>query len=356
MAWWDSLDVNFKVFLENLFEADPQTGLGDQQDSRYASGDLPPNAFVATDPKLPKVVASVAADATKTVKKGLASPPSAVAPVTATPTPSPSPSTSSPAKTTPEQAVAKMAEQAKALFAAQQKPQAPQGITDQSPVWIPKWEVYKGQQDIGKGRFLPTTVGAALEDFQTWNDKKLRAFSEKLVRAGVLDEPTINHEKLEPFWESLVGRSAKMYAAGRKMNPWDILSRLSAEGGGATTGPRTVTSTSTQYTVTSALTAKQLAHAALSQRLGRDATDAEVVEFTKALAAAEKKNPTTTTTTTTTDQKAGTQTSNSTTHEGLDPKGFAMDYGLTHNKEEAAAFQAAGFYMPAFFEALGAPI
>lgn len=346
MAWWDTQDAEFQRFMANLFTPTPA--------APWDPSDPIPGSFIAKDPKAPAMIKGVVKDAAATVSKGMAA-------KAAVPAAAPSPSSTQPIRPTIQKdvtgALQTIMDQAGAVYAAQKGPGAKAvGLTDESLLWIPKWEVYKGQQEAGKGRFLPTTMGAALEDFQTWDDKKLLAFSKKLQAAGVLDEPTINHDKLEPFWESLVGRSAKMYSAGRKMNPWDILARLSDSGGGGYGLPKTTTSTNTQYTVTSALTAKQLAHAALSARLGRDATESEVGDFTKALAAAEKKNPSSTTTTTTTNAAGTSQTSTSTQKEGLDPRQFAEDYGLSHNKEESKAYQAAGYYMPAFFEALGATV
>lgn len=193
-------------------------------------------------------------------------------------------------------------------------------------------------------------MGAAINDIYSWSDEKTLKFSELAQQAGYKISPTVNKAEVMNIWQQMVTVAAGSYAAGKKVSPWELMRRYAA-GGDATGKIQSKTTTNTSYSVTSALTAEQLAHAALSERLGRNATPEEVQEFKNALNAAEKKNPTVTTTTTDT---SGNSTS--TTKEGLQVNAFTADWGMEHNKAEAAAYQTAGQLMPWFFEALGAGV
>lgn len=191
------------------------------------------------------------------------------------------------------------------------------------------------------------TVGQAVHSIWGWTDEEARQFADLAVNAGYLKMSTIDRTALSPLWTRLVEAAAGTFGNGGTSTPWELLSRYAKGGTAAESLAKTRTSRS--YSVVSALTAEELAHAALSERLGRDATDTELAEFKAELIEAEKKNPTITTTTT---DAEGVVTS-SKTQEGLNYQKFAGDYALEHNKDEANAYQGAGQIMPWFWEAIG---
>lgn len=199
-------------------------------------------------------------------------------------------------------------------------------------------------------------IEAALAEINEWNDKKIARFNELAIGAGYLDKPTNNLDVIEKVWGDLATRSAKMYQRGIKITPWALLNRYSTDpttGGGA---PKTVTQTATSVDLTDPSKARALVNQVLAARLGRDATAEEKKAFLAALNAAEKKNPKTTTTTTTTNAAGTSVNSSSTSSGGLDTAGFADEWAMSHNRDEAGSYQALATYMPMFFQALGAPV
>lgn len=203
------------------------------------------------------------------------------------------------------------------------------------------------------------SIEESLAQINEWNQRKIDRFNELAIGAGYLDKPTNNLDVIEKVWGDLATRSAKMYQRGIKITPWQLLSRYAGSGGGpgAVSGaPKIVTSTSSSVDLTNPSQARALVDQVLTARLGRAATEAEKKEFLAALNAAEKKNPKTTTTTTTTSATGESVSSSSTSKGGLDAAGFAGEWALTHNKDEAGSYQALATYMPAFYAALGAPV
>lgn len=193
------------------------------------------------------------------------------------------------------------------------------------------------------------------QDAYRWDDKQAARMAKLMVEAGYDKAASGDRMVLADIWSHFAAVSALMYQNGQKRTPIELLTRY-ANGVGASSLGGTKTTTSTQYSVTNAVTARQLAQAALTQRLGRRATDEEVGEFIKALRAEEKKNPTVTTTTATRDAQGDVVSSKSTTKEGLNPNAFATDYGANFHSPEADAYQVAGLLMPMFFDALKSPV
>jgi hypothetical protein len=228
-------------------------------------------------------------------------------------------------------------------------------ITEDSPMFLPKKGVKTGSHPSQNPSIIP--VGQALNDIYSWDDKTTLAFSELAIKAGYRMKPTYNKAAVFEAWKDMVNISAGTLASGKRVSPWQLIRRYAAVGEDVTAEslakPKTVTQTT--YSVTDARTAEQLAHAALSERLGRSATPEEVREFSAELTAAQRKEPMVTTTTV--DGKGNTT---STTQEGLTSataiNAYATDWALGHNKDEAAAYQQAGIMMPWFFEALSAPV
>jgi hypothetical protein len=284
-----------------------------------------------------------------------ASPTSAPAPTpTATPTPKPSGPPLSEEQKLAEALRQFQAEKAKT--AATATPVDPHALTPWSQVWDGKRERpirvikdEKGQRSTHQAPETRSLTDVAMDPYR-WDAQQAKKIALLMEHAG-LDTKNADIKTMHAHWQGIVATAANFYQVGKQVSPMDVLKRISD--GVQAAAPKTTTSTSTQYTVTNALTAEQLVHAALSQRLGRPASKEEIQEFKKALAAAEKKNPTTTTTTTTTDPEGGTSSSTSTTKQGINTSDFAVKWGEGHNKEEAKAYQTAGLIMPWFFEAIG---
>lgn len=280
------------------------------------------------------------------------------------PTPTPSPTPASTASAPPKNPNARDSEtaQQRALTSADAV-QTPNDLYGP----LPTGKVYVGTKNVQRGQNWGRA--AKLEDISEvtaqineWGTKKLEKFSNLAVTAGLLREPTKNLDALENVWQALAIRSAKMYDRGIAVTPWQLLQRYGKDGTDATKaglGPVTTTSISKSTNLSSPRDANALVDAALTQRLGRAATDEEKKKFISALNAAEKKEPTTTKTTTTV-SGSGTenvsQSSNTETSGGVNATNFAQEWSLSHNKDEAGSFQALAEYMPAFYAALGAPV
>lgn len=215
------------------------------------------------------------------------------------------------------------------------------------------------QRTIPVGPVIERTMGVqdAIAEINDWDPKKIERFRELAVKADFKD-PGPNLENIERIWAGLVVRSAKMYEKGIKLSPWQLLNRY-ATGSGVghdAAGPKTVTSTSTVVDLTEPKTARALVDQMWAERFGRAPTEKERKTFVAALNEYERKNPKTTTTTTTTAAGGESVTSSSTSKGGVNPSAFAQDYSLQHNKDEAGQYQALTVYMPAFFDALSAPV
>lgn len=238
--------------------------------------------------------------------------------------------------------------------------QDPNALTHQSPVWegrrkntrIIKDPDSPVAREVLKPGDLTRTLSDVSMDPYRWDAEKAKKMATLMEEAGY-DTGNGNIRRMAGIWGELSQEAARFWMVGKRVSPLDILKRVSD--GVQAAQPRTTTSTTTHTTITNALTAEQLAHAALSQRLGRDATKEELAEFKKALRGAEEKDPTTTTTTTTTDP-SGSSTSTSKTKQGVNPADYAVSWSVDHNKEEAAAYQMAGLMMPWFFSALESPV
>lgn len=380
MAWWELQDESFSAFLRGLFgEPDPRhrpPGKGgfDEAGESFTPLTKPvPSPTATRKPLGPEVPAPGldnpgGGDFTKPPTASPIASPTASA-SGARPAPSASPTSPGEAVNLTGAALTKAAlEAARAEFAAQSAPK-PGELSEASPIYLGagRSKANRADRDPASGIRGPvesaaagddvSTVGEQLQDIYTWDIAKRKRFSDLLIQSGVSNKQTIVHSELVNAWADLVKSSAMLYSKGTKMSPWDLL-KTYATGEDSKSGrsSKTVTATNTRYTVTNALTARQLAAAALSERLGRQATDVEVKEFTKALLAAEHKDPTVTTQTTTTNAAGTSQTSTDTVREGVDPSAFAKQWSLEHNEEEAGAYQTAGLMMPWFFEGIGAAV
>lgn len=345
MAWWDVMDLRFQMFLRQLFNIQAE------------GAEIQAQAFLDTS----KAVMDEAAKATTEHEQAQASP---------TPTPSASPPPASPTAAPtghPSQRRTNelpdpdaWAEEARRKFAEEQglsaTPKDPFALTPQSKVWISErpQRIYKdeqGQRHTHGGIELRSLSDVTMDPYR-WDAQQAKKMAALMEQAG-MDTKGGNVRAMADHWRNISVVAANFWQVGKKVSPLDVLKRW-ADGEQAAQS-RTRTSTTTQVSLTNALTAEQLIHAALSERLGRRASRQEVSDFVKALKAAEEKDPTTTTTTTTTDPQGNT-TSSSKTKEGVNAAAFAQDFALGHNKEEAGAYQAAGIMIPWLFEALKSPV
>ncbi|MEU8317100.1 hypothetical protein AB0C33_01915 [Nonomuraea sp. NPDC048881] len=365
MAWWDSNDPEFKRFLGILFGPawalssgkGLTTGEVERKQWEATQALLNGEAKFKENPHLTetrKILAEQEAS-------GLGTPTPAASP-------SPSPSPTSPSSTTapkrpadPAAEVRGLLDDYKAQLGTTAATKDPYSLTAQSPVWegrskggrvIRDPDSPNRQREVTKPSDLTRSIAEVQMDPYRWDAGQAKRMAELMENAG-FDTKGGSVDQMASIWSGLTQTAARFWMVGKRVSPLDILKRT-ADGTQAA-APKTTTSTQTTVSVTNALTAEQLAQAALSQRLGRKATDVEVEEFKRELLAAENKNPTTTTTTTTTDGK-GNSSSSSKVKQGLNASDFAVDWSLGHNKEEAAAYQTAGIMVPWLFEALKAPV
>lgn len=166
-------------------------------------------------------------------------------------------------------------------------------------------------------------------------------------------------------WNDVVTLAAsETQATGRLVSPWDVAERLAGDsarrrsasggsggGGGAYTGPVTTKSRDKVVNLTDPSQAQILVDDALTQYLGRDATEEERVEFYKALNRLEKKNPQIQTSTQTVTPKGNAlrvSKSSSTTRGGIDARVVAEEYAAS--RPEAAETAMSGQLMDWFME------
>lgn len=210
----------------------------------------------------------------------------------------------------------------------------------------------------------------ALDQFYRWvGTPKMDQWGDHLVAVGLIDEEDKrDYATLSKYWQAAVEEAANAYAAdkSKKIDPWKMAEFMGSLGAGGSGGGRagnggggkggTFTSTSTSVDLTDPETARALVNNVLSNQLGREATPDEIASFTAVLSQAERSNPATTVTTTTQDA-AGNSTSSSTTSGGL--TGTGKQEVLRQEamrKPEYGAYQAAATYLPALFQAIGAPV
>lgn len=336
MAWWDDWDD----WMKDLFA---DVGAGSLASSQGA---------VAASKGAVNVASTLAKSNDEYIKKANVNQQSAPA-APAVPKPSPA---ATPAKAAfGEQDLAARADAMRAKYDAQNSSgKSKYAFDDNSPVYFGKGKLTGHPSSRSRGDYI-VPMGQAVNDIYGWDDRKTLEFSKLAEKAGYNITPTINKSALMKIWSDMVNIAAGSYSAGKKVDPWTLIRRYATGSSGLNGAPTSKTTTNKTYSVTDALTAEQLAHAALSERLGRSASDTEVADFKAALAAAEKKTPTVTTTTT---DAAGNTTS--TTKEGMNSanalNSFTTDWAGGHNEAEAKAYQTAGQMMPWFFEALSAPV
>jgi hypothetical protein len=190
-----------------------------------------------------------------------------------------------------------------------------------------------------------------------------------LRRTGYLGPRSTSHQSVEDAWTDALVEGAYLF----ENNPGDptkadVFSYLYSlepngaddpNGGGGGSSGSGFSATST-VDLTDPGTAENLVDQALTQYLGRKASDKEVANFRRALAANERANPRTvsqgTTTTRTKDGKEVTETSSATVERGggFNPSQFAQDWA--EEKQGVAEYQAATTFLDSFIGSLKNPL
>jgi hypothetical protein len=133
--------------------------------------------------------------------------------------------------------------------------------------------------------------------YYTWDQKTKDQFLTQVALTGV-DVTGLTDGEMAKLWASYSAQAAGYYANGQTVTPWDILAKDRKQREAFMKTPRTVTQTSTDLDVSSALSSRALFQQAAHALLGRDPTKGELRSFQDRLNAYEKANPRVTTTTT----------------------------------------------------------
>jgi hypothetical protein len=261
----------------------------------------------------------------------------------------------------------------------------PGGGAGQGKVYMGSTRYTKGGQDKGSGGMLPRgkkmygskdtwlSEDEAYQQYFSWDVKKQQDFISQGILSGLLklgDGP-MEGSKL---WKKLVKESAMYGAAGKKIQPWDIMASYVSASGGANAwrsagvfeintvtgerryvGPGTylgdgrAQQVDTRTDLTDPDTAKAVATKLFQDMMGRDPGQGELGAFASALHTAEQGSPVTNTTTTTYDMETGQPLSSDTTSVGgitAEGKAYIGEQQIKKTKEYGA-FQAATTYQNA---------
>jgi hypothetical protein len=143
-----------------------------------------------------------------------------------------------------------------------------------------------------------------------------------------------------------------------RWSTWDALDRMwkmfsSGGGAGGGGGPTSYTNRSTQINLTGRDESDATLDQALTEMLGRTATDQEKARFLKALNAEERANPSTSVTRGT---QSGSSSTSSTTSQSSSVSAGARALDFATEQEGFAEYQYATTYMDAMLEALSSPV
>ena len=198
----------------------------------------------------------------------------------------------------------------------------------------------------------------SVEDFQRMDSDQIKYFQGALAANGYLSGAYRKGGVDSSTADALEAAFGDATANGMTLQEWlrakgsSDGSSYGAPGGGGSqpyTGPTTTTSTS--VSLSTRATARSVLSAALTQQLGRAASNKEVNAFLKGLNVKEKDNPTVTTTTSTPDGH-NTNVDSTTKASKIDPTDQAQQWGEKHNVKEGQRFQGA-MYVDAIHSMLG---
>ena len=149
--------------------------------------------------------------------------------------------------------------------------------------------------DIWLGSQSPIAFAKASQAAQmyfTWDDKTRNKFLANLNLAGY-DVSGLGDAKIASIWGNYVGLALQYQQQGKQLSPWDVLGKDISQR--ENVKPRTVTSTTRAYNISTYEDAYGLFHNVAQQLLGRAPTKAETAKLKNVLNQYETQNPTTTT-------------------------------------------------------------
>lgn len=208
-------------------------------------------------------------------------------------------------------------------------------------------------QALGSGYYDKTLkLSEVANQYYSWDDKTKNKFLSQLNLAGY-DTSQMKDAQVAQLWGAYAAQAGSYYAQGKKLTPWDILSKDMQAREAYLNTPRSVTQSSTAYDMSTREDAHGIFLQAAQSLLGRDPTKAEISAFQKALNAYEKANPTVTTTTT--NYMGDTVTGQTQTTKGGVKEGARQLMAVEDVKAdpEYGAYQAATTYFDAMMEMIG---
>lgn len=132
----------------------------------------------------------------------------------------------------------------------------------------------------------------AADMYFTWDDKTRNKFLANLQLAGY-DVSGLKDDTIAKLWGGYVGLAAQYQMQGKNLSPWDVLGKDISQR--ESVQPRTVTSTTKAYNISTYEDAYGLFQNVAQQLLGRAPTKAETAKLKNVLNQYETQNPTTTT-------------------------------------------------------------
>lgn len=186
----------------------------------------------------------------------------------------------------------------------------------------------------------------AASDIYNWSDEERNAFAKRLYHAGIIDNPS-SWAQMEAAWRDAVAGSAKLYATGRYVTPWQVVDMWEGLGDPSSRNPERKTTTSTSYNIPSAQEAEAMVKTIFKEKVGRDPTDGELSRYRSMVVSKAKANPSVTTVTV---DRNGNQTSS--TSGGIDLQSVAGD--AVEQDDDYGVYQAATTYYGALQSMLGA--
>ncbi len=207
--------------------------------------------------------------------------------------------------------------------------------------------------EVGRFTLDDNGIQAAIGSWYAFDDDQRKSLMSKMWYLGLTDSST-DFDGAFKAWQAAVGHAARFAAAGREIDPRDVLDMLSdGQQGASAESKRQQTTVRRSIDITDPATAREWVQQAFQQSMGRKAEDAEVRALVESLQAQQRGNPTVETMTPTKWDEQGNAIESTTTQTGgVDPDAFFARQMA--DDPEAGAHQAAAQLYPALLQALGA--
>lgn len=167
-----------------------------------------------------------------------------------------------------------------------------------------------------------------------------------------------SYDDVAKLWRSVVEQAAEAYSlTGKRVTPMELIALRGKSAVGGRPASRTTTSTSIEEM--DPAQARLMFEKAAQEHLGRRATKAEIDDFIAKAQTIATSNPNVTTTTTQYGFDGEAESQSSFSRGGADAVAAQSQVAandMAMEDEEYGAYQAAGFYMPELFRALGSPV